>query len=425
MDANASQEMLQVQIFVLEGTQWRGEPAYLAILRFLQRQGAAGATVVRGIAGFGAHHRIHQATLVDIGADLPMVVVWIDRADRVARMRPQLEAMSGAGLIVSFPVAVGARPRPLLDHFPHDLRVRHVMTPDVLTVQPDTPLDEVAELFLQSGVRTIPVVDGARRVVGIISDGDLLRRGDVALPLSIREALHPDEVVEALPASDRRARDVMTRQVITVPEDLSIAAAVDVMAGRGFKRLPVLDQQGQLAGIVSRADILQTAAHVTPRAEPRRAPGGRVQRVSDVMQTEVPTVRPDTPLANVVEALAEVEQRRVVVVDAAGRVAGIITDGDVVRRATAEERPGIMRRMFDRLRGGEHEHERYLLVSGRTAADVMTTPVITIAAKATPADAMRLMLEHHIKRLPVLDDYGRLVGLIGRAGVLRALSEAT
>ncbi len=425
MNANALPEMLQVQVFVLESTQWRGAPAYLAILRFLQRQGAAGATVVRGIAGFGSHHRIHQATLVDIGADLPMVVIWIDRADRVERMRSQLEAMSGNGLIVSFPVTVGPRPQPLLDHFPHDLRVRHVMTRDVLTVQPDTPLAEVAELFLQSGVRTIPVLDGQRRVVGIISDGDLLRRGDMALPLSIREALHPHEVVEALPASDRRARDVMTGEVITVPEELTIAAAVDVMAERGFKRLPVLDRHGQLAGIVSRADILQTAAHVVPHAAPKRAPGGRVQRVSDVMQTEVPTVRPNTPLAAVVEALAEVEQRRVVVVDAEGRVAGIITDGDVVRRSTAEERPSVMRRMFDHLRGGKREHERYLLVSGRAAADVMTTPVITIAAKATPADAMRLMLEHRVKRLPVLDDYSRLVGLIGRAGVLHALSEAT
>ena len=82
-------------------------------------------------------------------------------------------------------------------------------------------------------------------------------------------------------------------------------------------------------------------------------------------------------------------------------------------------------RMLERLRGAPAEHARYLLVSGRTAVDVMTAPVITIAADATPAEAIRLMQQHRVKRLPVLDAQGRLVGLIGRAGVLRALSEAT
>ncbi len=422
---DASGEMLRVEIFVLESAQWRGEPLYLAILRFLQRQGAAGATVLRGIAGFGSHQQIHRATFVDVGADLPLLIVWVDRADRIARLMPQLESMVTGGLIVTQPVRAKLMRTRLLDHFPHDLRVRDVMTPNVLAVGPDEPLTEVAALLLESGVRTLPVVDAQRHVIGIISDGDLLRKGNVALPLSIREALRPQEVAEALPATPLRARDVMTQEVVSVGEDLAIAAAIDVMARRGFKRLPVVDREGRLAGIVSRADILQTVAHVEPHAAPVRRPGGAIQRVADVMQTEVPAVRADTPLSAVVEALAEVEQRRVVVVDADGRVQGIITDGDVIRRASAEERPGIVRRMLERLRGAPAEHARYLLVSGRTAVDVMTAPVITIAADATPAEAIRLMQQHRVKRLPVLDAQGRLVGLIGRAGVLRALSEAT
>lgn len=422
---NDVQEMQQVQIFVLEAAQWRGEPLYLAILRFLQRQGAAGATVVRAIAGFGAHDRLHQATLVDVGADLPLMILWIDRPDRVARLLPQVESMSSGNLIVTFPVTALPRPQPMLDHFPRGLRVRDVMTPNVLTVGPDAAVTEVVELFLQAGLRTVPVVDAEQHVVGIVTDGDLLRRADLALPLSIREALHPDEVAAATPVSDLRVQDVMTSEVITIHDDLSIAAAIDVMAARGFKRLPVVDRMGQLAGIVSRADILQTVAHVAPHAAPQRTPAGAVQRVSEVMQPDVPTVSPTTPLSAVVEALAEIEQRRVVVVDATGHVAGIITDGDLIRRASAEERPGILRRMVDHLRGESPEHQRYLLVSGRVAADVMTAPAITIAADAPPTEAIRLMLEHRVKRLPVLDQAGRLVGLIGRAGVLHALNEAT
>jgi CBS domain-containing protein len=217
----------------------------------------------------------------------------------------------------------------------------------------------------------------------------------------------------------------MTPDVVSVPQDLPIAAAIDVMAQRGFKRVPVLDHAGRLVGLVSRADILQTVAQVVPQAAPQRTPSGRVQQVADVMQRDVPTVRFDTPLSTVVDALAEGEQRRVVVVDAQDHVLGIITDGDVIRRASAEERPGVVRRMVKRLRGSAAPTARHLLVSGRVAADVMTTPVVTIAADATPSAAIRLMQAHRVKRLPVLDANGRVVGLIGRAGVLQALSEAT
>jgi CBS domain-containing protein len=143
------------------------------------------------------------------------------------------------------------------------------------------------------------------------------------------------------------------------------------------------------------------------------------------MQTEVPVVKVSTPLVEVLEDLAGIEQRRVVVVDEAGRVAGIITDGDLLRRAGAEERPGILQTFMDRLRGGSATHSHQLKLAGRAAASVMTSPVVTIDVDASPVEALRLMIEHRIKRLPVVDAEGHLVGLIGRAGVLRALSEAT
>ena len=224
---------------------------------------------------------------------------------------------------------------------------------------------------------------------------------------------------------DLRAADVMSREVASVRDEAPIGDAIDLMVARGFKRLPVVDRTGRLAGIVSRADILQTVAHVATEAAPRRHPSGAVQRVGDVMQTEVPVVGLATSLGEVVDALAGVEQRRVVVVDEAGQVAGIITDGDLLRRATAEERPGVLRMLVDRLLGMPATHARRLLVSGRSAASVMTSPVVTIDVAAPPTEAIRLMMAHRIKRLPVVDPQGQLVGLIGRAGVLQALSEAT
>jgi CBS domain-containing protein len=158
---------------------------------------------------------------------------------------------------------------------------------------------------------------------------------------------------------------------------------------------------------------------------PSAHPSGAAQRVGDVMQMEVPIVKVSTPLAEVLEDLAGIEQRRVVVVDEDEHVAGIITDGDLLRRAGTEERSGILQTLMDRLRGASSTHGHQLTLAGRAAASVMTSPVVTVDVDASPVEALGLMIEHHIKRLPVVDAEGHLVGLIGRAGILRALSEAT
>lgn len=83
-------------------------PLWRAVLELLRREGAAGATVTRGLAGFGAHSRIHTASLVDLSADLPLVVEWVDSVDRVERILPRLtELLEGTGgLLTTDPVEI-------------------------------------------------------------------------------------------------------------------------------------------------------------------------------------------------------------------------------------------------------------------------------------------------------------------------------
>ena len=114
--------------------------------------------------------------------------------------------------------------------------------------------------------------------------------------------------------------------------------------------------------------------------------------------------------------------RPVVVVDDAGQPVGIITDGDVVERAAKRARPGGLRAVLDWLGGGARPEGLEVAARGRTAADVMTSPVITVTPSTPIAEAIRLMIAHRIKRLPIVDVDGRLIGLAGRAGVLAALS---
>jgi PII-like signaling protein len=89
----------RVRAYVGEGDLWHGKPLYLAILEMLRAEGCAGATATRGVGGFGAHSRIHTATILRLSEDLPIVVEWIDTLERIERVLPQLTSMVAEGLI--------------------------------------------------------------------------------------------------------------------------------------------------------------------------------------------------------------------------------------------------------------------------------------------------------------------------------------
>ena len=89
----------RVQVFLDEGDSLNGRALYLSILERLQSEGAAGATVTRGIAGFGAHSRIHTARLADVVVPLPLTITWIDAPDRVERLLLRICEMVREGLI--------------------------------------------------------------------------------------------------------------------------------------------------------------------------------------------------------------------------------------------------------------------------------------------------------------------------------------
>jgi uncharacterized protein len=97
---------IRVRVYFGERDRHDGKPLWSALLDWLREHGAAGATVTRGLAGYGAHSRIHAATLTDLSADLPLVLEWIDAEERVRRLLPGLEAMLQGGLLTIDPVEV-------------------------------------------------------------------------------------------------------------------------------------------------------------------------------------------------------------------------------------------------------------------------------------------------------------------------------
>jgi PII-like signaling protein len=88
-----------LRIFVGESDRWHGKPLYQAIVERVRHEGLAGATVLRGIEGFGADSRLHTARILRLSEDLPVVVEIVDSAEQIERILPILDEMVGEGMV--------------------------------------------------------------------------------------------------------------------------------------------------------------------------------------------------------------------------------------------------------------------------------------------------------------------------------------
>jgi CBS domain-containing protein len=423
----------RVTIFVSSSDHWHHQPLGLAILELLRREGCAGATAMQGIAGFGGSRRIKTAGLVDVVLDLPVVVTWVDRPDRVARVLPHVAEMVTAGLITVEDIQIYQYASTLREGLP-DVRVEEVMTRTVTTVHPDAPLAEVVEKLIDKDYTALPVVDETNRVMGIIGDTDLLERGDMEVSLSLKKAVDPNlarTLIARLRQSPHTVAQIMTPEPVTIGPQAYLSEAARLMSKHGLKRLPVVDQDHRLLGVLGRLDILTAlAAGYLPQEAPRHpisAHPAQPRTVADVMDPDVPTVPPETPLLDVLALLASTRAKRVVVVDAERCVIGIISDSDLVARMSPETHPGILEQLVSKLHLGTLSAEaRHHLqkARGKTATNLMTEEVVTLAADSPIGTALALSAEKHIKRFPVVDAAGKLVGIVGRSELLSALVEA-
>jgi len=161
--------------------------------------------------------------------------------------------------------------------------------------------------------------------------------------------------------------------------------------------------------------VLRAVAESFPRgtAEGTSHPGAKT--AGDLMRTDAPVVRADAPLRDVVDVVASTRLNRAVVVDEDNKVLGVITDADVLASVEPSARPGVVGALM-RVGGAP---------GGRaTAADLMRHESPVVSASASLAEAAHVMVAHRRKILPVVDQGGRLLGVIDRADLLHAASGA-
>lgn len=136
-------------------------------------------------------------------------------------------------------------------------KVRDVMSTDVATVRANTPFKEVAGVLARQDVSAVPVVDGARHVLGVVSEADLLvKQGTPEIEWTRSFSAWWRRVRHRRQARATRASALMSAPALTITGDATVAEAARRLTGHRIKRLPVVDDDGRLAGIVSRKDLL-------------------------------------------------------------------------------------------------------------------------------------------------------------------------
>ena len=144
-------------------------------------------------------------------------------------------------------------------------KIKDVMTSDVIAVRADMPFKEIVDILADRGISAVPVVDDEDRVIGVVSEADLLHKTEFAGESVANRLL---ESRRHRTAREKAAGDVagelMTAPAVTVTADVSVIEAARIMEEKEIKRLPVVDRQGRVVGIVSRRDLLKAFLQPDP-----------------------------------------------------------------------------------------------------------------------------------------------------------------
>src|SRR5215469_3918558 len=214
------------------------------------------------------------------------------------------------------------------------MRVKAVMTPNVICIGADEPVLKAARLMLQNRISGLPVVDKEGELVGMVTEGDFLRRGELGTqrqrPKWLEFIVGPGKLAqEYTHSSGRKVEDIMTPDPWTIGQDEALEAVVDAMERHHVKRLPVT-RSGRMVGIVSRANLMHALASLS-RDVPAPPPGG------------------DSAIRDkILAAIAKLDwapRVNVIVKDGVAELRGVITDdreraGLIV---AAENVPGVKR----------------------------------------------------------------------------------
>lgn len=409
----------RVRIYLSQDDQWEGGPRYLALLDQLRRAGATGATALQGLAGFGPGQRVRSALPKRGDQHQPVVVEWVDRAERIGLLLPRLDTLIGEALVTLETVPVYQATLRSRGPFILERSAGDLMRRPSPAVAESAPLTEALTLIVREALAALPVLDQSGHLAGLIAEQDLLWRAGLRLPPRLLPLLTDEESRAALaPLAGRLAREVMSPEPRSVSDGTSIPQALVVMVEWGYAQIPVVDRNGRLAGLLDQEHILRESVD-----QAASAASGAVRDAEPpppvrlVMQAPSSQIAAGARLDDALAQLLATPGRSLLVVDAAGRLVGALDCASALHGLAGDERAAFLAA----LQRPQPPPATALPGEGRGIEAVIERDQPGVGPEESLVNAASRLLELGAERLAVVDNDGKLLGVIGRGGLMRAL----
>jgi CBS-domain-containing membrane protein len=345
-----------------------------------------------------------------------VLIEWIDRIERVTRILPEIDTIAPQALITIEDIRVYRAA--LRSGGPFGGRaVGEALDTQAVTVAPDGDLRAAVLALIERNAGLLTVLDGDRRVLGQITAERLMQR--LNLPARILAALSAPEreavlgVLAAYTPADLMDRDARTLYVET-PAD----QAVNMLIEWGQEAMPVLDHDGRYTGLFGTDQALQSAVRARTVENGAIRSATPATSVGVVMQSLVPTTTTATRLPGVLDALRHLSGRWLVILHELQPV-GYLTDVLICGLL-----PEAVRAVWvELLRTPNLPLPVALAALEGTIGERPLTPPPLINNRTPVDEAIRQILEHNYHQMVVVDDDGRLAGMITRRGLIRALAQ--
>jgi CBS-domain-containing membrane protein len=262
---------------------------------------------------------------------------------------------------------------------------RDVMSTRPTTISAHAAIADAARLRRTLDLRHLPVVDERGKLVGMLSDRDL--KG-MSAPFFV-----PEDIGQKAPEAN--VSDVMTAGAVSVRPESDVAEVVDLLLENHIGAVPVVDDVGTVAGVVSYVDVL--------RALPKRGEW----RARDIMTADPKTIGMSDSVGDAIEALQTMEVRHLPVVDDHRELVGMISERDL----------GSWARQFSE---GDQARRHIVTLSTVRVADVMSSDVASVEPDADVAEIVETMLERNVGALPVVER-DQPVGIVSYVDLLRTI----
>lgn len=392
------------------------QPRFQTILERLRNSGASGATVLRGLAGFGPGTPLLASEAGRAGDVQPVVVEWVDRATRIGRLLPDLQDLIADALVTLEDIqvyqAVLRSSTPFFGRNVSDVVHRSVA---VLPAQ-STLSDAVATLLVQP---VVALVDARQTLVSMLSDTDLSAappRQTLPLPIRlIRSLPRRDQLLTLASLPGRRATEFARADVPVLALGTPLGDAIRLLAEWGREALPVVDTSGQCVGLFG-VDEALLAADIPGETSIRAttpAPNAGL-----LAQRSVPTLDAAQPAADALVALAATPEGFALLRDETGAIVGALDEAELVAALAPRYRDGWLA-----FRSGVQPADTLQRTFSYTAATLPASTPPRIPASTPIHTIVRHLRANQAPRLLIADDDNAVIGIISRRSIVRALTQ--